>query len=592
MSTPFSVPALSGTLLFLVLAVTAFAQPPADAPADPLAVSAKGKVDDWSAPVQGFKPLEPGEHPRLLFRKADVPALRQRAATPEGKLIIARLRATLNGKDGETMPTEYNKIGSAYAGNADLPFGSYSMSHAAGYGLLYQLTGDKKYAEMGKQCFEKAFEGIRDRDGQGRYSFRNPGGALRAGPSLGWYALGYDLCYDGWDADFRVKVAKEISEYNKGKKDVSLEDLARGVRQFPACNHWGMIVGGGGMACLAITGDPGVDQKKIDSLLKANAMCMVQNMTVGFGDGGFFPEGDGTGSMASHIIFLTALQGWKTAMGKDFVSPKPNAQWLALKWMFLTIPSGDMGKIADSFPKRGDYPQNIWGRTGLSGAGYFCIPFGILSDDQKAAQLWYYNKWLKAWDDNNNTPFDTPSPYPHYGVLSFVNWPMGMAEKDPDDVVPHAYRDTKWGFYAWRNRWQDADDTVISILTKTAKGNMQSAGEKTLTVWSQGKRMTWGGITSGFKGDYAPAKNGSTVLTCGDGSCLAIDFSGASGADAMLVMTGPGAPAKDTVTAGGVKFSFLFLTKGAAPTPKAEGDRVIVGGQIVSFDGKALILAK
>ncbi|MEI7833042.1 MAG: hypothetical protein WCJ56_07595 [bacterium] len=454
------------------------------------------------------------------------------------------------------------------------------------------MTGDKKYADFGKQCFDKAFEGVRDRDGQGRYSFKAPGGALRAGPSLGWYALGYDLCYDGWDEAYQKKVAEAISSYNKGQKDTSLEDLARGVRQFPGSNHWGMIVGGGAMACLAITGDAGVDQPKIDKLLKASAQCMVINMTKGFGDGGFFAEGDGTGSMSSHIIFLTALQAWKTAQGKDFVSPKPNAQWMALKWMFLTVPSGDAGKMANDFPKRGAYPQNIWARTGLSGAGYFCIPFVILNDDQKAAQLWYYNKWLKDWDDKNNTPYDTPSPYPHYAVLSFVNWPLTMTTKDPDEVMPHAYSDTKWGFYAWRNRWQDTDDTVISILTRTARGNMQAPGEKTLTVWGCGKRITWGIITGGFKGEYAPKADGSTVLMTGDDSCLAIDFSKASSADAMLVMTGPGAPKDGVTLANGTKVSFLFLTKGQVPTPTVAGDKIVIGEQTVSLDGNKLVLAK
>jgi hypothetical protein len=29
-------------------------------------------------------------------------------------------------------------------------------------------------------------------------------------PSLGAVAMGYDLCYDGWDEAFRLKVAKAI----------------------------------------------------------------------------------------------------------------------------------------------------------------------------------------------------------------------------------------------------------------------------------------------------------------------------------------------------------------------------------------------
>jgi len=75
---------------------------------------------------------------------------------------------------------------------------------------LYQLTGDKKYAQLGRECFEKAWAGVRDSDSEARYSWVAPGGMLRAGPTLGWYALGYDLCADGWDADFRQKVAAAI----------------------------------------------------------------------------------------------------------------------------------------------------------------------------------------------------------------------------------------------------------------------------------------------------------------------------------------------------------------------------------------------
>ena len=85
------------------------------------------------------------------------------------------------------------------------------MSHAAGFGMLYQLTGDKKYAGLGRQCVELAFRGQRDRDD--RYSFRAPGGQLRAGPSLGMYALAYDLCYDGWDQGFRREVALALQNW-------------------------------------------------------------------------------------------------------------------------------------------------------------------------------------------------------------------------------------------------------------------------------------------------------------------------------------------------------------------------------------------
>ena len=163
-----------------------------------------------------------------------------------------------------------------------------------------------------------------------------------------------------------------ICDYNEGKY-MSLEELVNGKRHFPQSNHWGMQVGGGALALMAITGDPGVDQQKINDLLKDSEKAMIRNVTEGFGDGGYFAEGDGTGSMASHIVYLPAIQAWKVAMGKDFVSPRPNVRWTALKWFLLTIPQGkDMSSLRNGFPERGGYPHNIWARgDGVSGAGYF-----------------------------------------------------------------------------------------------------------------------------------------------------------------------------------------------------------------------------
>lgn len=542
----------------------------------------------WPADVRDFTPPAPGDHPRLLFRKGDLPRLKKFAESPDGKAILARLRTCLNGSDGETLPKRYGVKGPVTQDGsgefAEDPPGTYTFSHAAGYGLLYQLTGDRKYAGLGRECMEKAFEGQRDRDR--RYSFKAPVGALRAGPSLGWTALGYDLCYDGWDPEYRKKVALAIQEYNEGKW-MSLQELARGARQHPGSNHWGMQVGGAALALLALAGDPGVDMEKIRPLLAASQKSMIRNLTEGFGDGGFFAEGDGTGSMASHIVFLTALQAWRVAGGKDFIGPRPNASWTALKWIFLTVPRG--GKM-DFWPQRGGYPHNIWDRDGLSGGGYFGIAFGALPDPQRAALLWFYNKHLKQTDAKAGTPLDTPSPYPHHAVCAFVNWPTELKEQNPAEVIPRAYRDTKWSFYAFRNRWQDENDIVISVLTRPSKGNMGAKADGALQVTAFGKKFAHGKVAGDVK-HWQTAPDGSSVLTLADGTSVAIDFSKASGADGMIVMTGPGAQGT-TVTAGGVTYSFKFLTAGVEPSPKSEGDRVVVGQQTVSFKDGNLVLGR
>lgn len=543
----------------------------------------------WPADVAGFKAPEAGEHPRLFFRRSDLPALREKAQTVEGKAILARLKAALGG--GEEMPQAKRPAGAPFGDKSapmEQPDGAYSIGHAAGFGFLYQITGDKKYADLGRKCFEWAFEGVRDRDSKGRYGWKGDSGALRAGPSLGWYAVGYDLCYDGWDEDFRLKVAKAIENYNEGPNS-SLEELVKGSRHMPASNHWGMQVGGGALAILAIMNDPGVDSARIKRLMDVSSKSMIRNMTEGFGDGGFFAEGDGTGSMSAQIVFLPALQAWKTAGGKDFMTPRANAQFMVLKWPILTVFRDGNPHF---WPQRGGYPHNIWERSGLSGSGYFAYGFGILRDEYKPGMLWYYNRFLKDRDVKAGALGDTCSVYPQLSVLSFINWPVGLQEEEPEKKWPRAFRDSKWNFYAWRNRWRDADDTVISILTRASKGFMGANGETTLSIVSCGKDLTWGTINKGFTDTFSPSPDGSTVLNTGDGSGLAIDFSGASGADVMLVQSGPAAKGSGSLDAGGTAFRFLFLTKGAQPVPQVKGSTVVIGEQTVSVENNRIVLGK
>jgi len=318
-----------------------------------------------------------------------------------------------------------------------------------------------------------------------------------------------------------------------------------------------------------------------------NAKAMIRNLTQGFGDHGWFAEGDGTGCMSTNIAFLPALQAWRVAGGKDFISPRPNAPWMTLKWVLLTLARNGQ----PDFPKRGAYPHNVWDRDGISGGGTFCQGFAGVSEPQKTALLWLYNRVARKTDQKHDAPFDTISPYPHRAILAFVNWPFGLQERNPIDSVPPAIMDSMAGLCVFRNRWKDADDIIVSVQTRSTRGWHKANTDGAIQVWGFGKKQKWGRVRTSVT-RFAGAADGSGTVTGADGTCLAVDFSGASGADGMLVMTGPGAPGQNKVTAGATAFSFLFLTKGEAPTPKAEGNRIVVGKQTVALEGGHLVLGK
>jgi hypothetical protein len=495
--------------------------------------------------------------------------------------MIRRLRYLLDSRNGDSLPRIYNPAREAYSlgKNRSLIIdsaGVYTFGHVAGYGLLYNLTGDKHYADLGRQCFELALAGQRDRDD--RYSWVKPGGALRAGPALGWYAMGYDLCYNGWDEATRERFGKAIADYNAGieqrdaKALVTLDALAAGTMP-PKSNHFGMQVGGAALALMAVSGEKWVDKPRVDSLLRICEISMIRNVTEGFGDGGFFTEGDGTGSMSSQTTYLTAIQAWKNAMGMDFVNVvRPNVRMTVLKWLYLTIVRDGS---PDFWPIRGAYPENVWDRQ-LSGGGYFSLGFGAVTDDQKAAIKWFYNNMLMEHDRKRGAPYE-PSMYPHLSVCAFVNWPLDLPERSPGMVLPLCYRDSIHGFYAWRNRWRDENDIVVSILTRTTRGYMSSRADTSLRIAAFGEKFSWGSVRGDVKYWHHDLKGETSVMTMTDGTSLAVDFSGTSGAEAMLVTTGKAEGTR--VVLGNNVLTFRFITTGEKPRPLVDNGKIIAGKQ-------------
>ena len=537
----------------------------------------------WPAPVPGFKEPTAGEHPRLFFRKGDLPELKKRAQTPEGQAIIKRLGLLLDGKEGKTLPAVLPKPG---AGAPDAKSGeALTLWHPVGYGMLYQLTGDKLYADLGKQAMEHILTDTGDIDGRYGYlpnSNKNYG-ALRAGPSIGGIAMGYDLCYDGWDEAFRLKVAAAIQT---GPSRFPLSELVQGKRHGPGSNHWGCQIGGGALALLAIHNDPGVDNARIEALMEDSKKNFIKQLTEGFGDGGMFWEGQGPGGIGSDTAFIPAIQAWRVAGGLDFVSARPNAAAISmLKVQQLLRVKGEAGY---PIPGASGYGSGHFGSTGdsdrlgLSRGGQFAQGFGIIPDKLKPAALWVYNHIVEP--DAAARTYDTVSRYPHRPVLSLVNWPIGVKEVNPAEAMPRVHWDNRLGLYTFRNQWTGTDNDIVVDATCRARDPHK------LMVWGGGERRTFGACPKGATTHFQAAEDGSGTLTVGT-MALGVDFSKASGADGLIVTVGLPMTGAKTVLAGGQTFNILLLG-GKPDEPVAAGDKVAVGKQEIGYDGKKIIFAK
>ena len=137
-----------------------------------------GRIKPLPAKVPGFEEVTSGEHPRLLFRKKEIPLLREKAKTPAGLAILAQLREKLKAP---AAPRE-------------------KSAHAAACGLLYILSGDKQQADAAMNIVEAA---LRDDFCTNRY--------LSSDALIG-VALAYDLCYDAWTPEYRAVVSAFIDD--------------------------------------------------------------------------------------------------------------------------------------------------------------------------------------------------------------------------------------------------------------------------------------------------------------------------------------------------------------------------------------------
>jgi len=159
-----------------------------------------------------FVPVQPGEHPRVLFRKKDLPELRKKFNTPFGKQFEAVSRA---GSDPIAL------------------------------GVLYQLTGHKDYAM-------DALPFVRETMLKQDPGFLGLGQVW--GPRMCEVAITYDLCYDVWPQDFR----KMVDGYLLWMTDRCLRfmsSLSTAANTHPSSNFSGPMRGGGAIASLVLWGE-------------------------------------------------------------------------------------------------------------------------------------------------------------------------------------------------------------------------------------------------------------------------------------------------------------------------------------------------
>ena len=157
-----------------------------------------------------FTPPARGEHPRILFRAADLPALRRKAATPLGQAALDKL-------DGPV-----------------------------GLALKYRLTGDRAMAQQAMPLIEQLMA-----RGLMSDQFGN-----NVGDRLEKTAIAYDLCFDAWPEAFKRRVRAYLLWAGEGMLRAR-RDTHQAVN-WHVCSNWSSpLYTGAAFAGLALWGHAG-----------------------------------------------------------------------------------------------------------------------------------------------------------------------------------------------------------------------------------------------------------------------------------------------------------------------------------------------
>lgn len=262
----------------------------------------KGKVTgylggSWPEPVRGHVRPEPGEHPRLAFRKKDLAEMRRRATeTPEGKAIVSRAKATL-GKG----PTEADK---------------FTSWPACGHAFLYAITGDQKHADKAREIIERTLlDSPAGRKGNGCVQ------DIHHGPRLQGFALAFDLCYDGWPEDFRLKCIDEIQRRTWELHWGEFEGKGMaGYNPNPWSNHDGIRAACCGLGALAILGEKNSRGRVMECAEEIADWCANDirrhYLTGGVGTAGYCIEGSFYKWMTAQRGLVYFVPAYENVMGK------------------------------------------------------------------------------------------------------------------------------------------------------------------------------------------------------------------------------------------------------------------------------------
>ena len=395
-----------------------------------LGAAVRGQVTGRVAPdpvrtVPGFGSVETNEHPRLIFRRRDLPLLRKRMQTPEGKAIVEMMLS-------RSPVRQLEQVGDRRASWL-----------AASYGVVWQLTGDRVAADKAREILVAEV-------------FRKPMPTDRhdvhLAPRLLGLALAYDLCYDAWDAEFVALAGNYLHDvmmelYGGTNEAVPIEM----INPHPWTYRNAMRMGSIGCAAIALLGEKDANGRPIEQAAHVADVAerqIVAYLKMGLSAGGMGMEGPLAKSMALSNGVLQFMHASRIARGRDLSAVNP---------MLLA------GQVLEASSVAGPHGHDF-GLSSISVqiSGRWAMGLGTVPANRLAEMTWCF--------DRNAGPLGRKHydcAYPFQAAYALMNYPFDV-ESSPPPENPPFLADRDHGHFIFRSGWKDADDVLTTLYARSS----------------------------------------------------------------------------------------------------------------------------
>lgn len=356
--------------------------------------------------------------------------------------------------------------------------------------MLYQITGNPWYARVAYQLLHAISS---DPDPDGRLPDRGYGLA-RATVGMG-FALAYDWAASGWTPQQREEIKRKIFEALDAWITYNHTNLgSSGVAGSDYASNWVAVCRGAELVMLLAVGEEGNRATRYTQLKS----WLNAHLSNAYGSSGWTQEGLGYLSYAGQFL-LPAVYAAQSIGDTD------------LDEAFNRRSFWKLAMVSGSFTSRRLFLMSGVDGSSIGDQGWVSLLLNAVPASQRPYFQYFYDRQMGL--QSKLPPAQSFDPDHAGTVWALIYYPMQSVAIDPNGVIDRSLSDLQKGAFFFRNRWQDENDVLVSIMADTHHHDK---------AWDQSEALQLGLVAYNTRFVGGPGKNGtrnapmSTLLVDGN----------------------------------------------------------------------------